>query len=128
MITPRRKPGSKKKALTVPGNTVKAFCQQIYKSHLYCTMLAGKRQAKIRENAPESGLVWGINILTIPEKYSGMKAGLSTGEYKGVVQAGREDPPAGLVRIPLPLVQGKAGRKCFIGKRKWTAGITEKWT
>lgn len=92
MTTPRRKPGSKKKALTVPGNTVKAFCQQIYKSHLYCTMLAGKRQAKIRENAPESGLVWGINILTIPEKYSGMKAGLSTGEYKGVVQEGREDP------------------------------------
>ena len=91
MTTPCRQPKQQEKALTVPGNTVKAFCQQIYKPHLYRTMLAGKRQAEIRENAPEIGLVWGINILTIPEKYI-MKAGLSTGEYKGVVQEGREDP------------------------------------
>ena len=36
-------------------------------------------------------------------------------------------PPSALVRIPLPLVQGKAGRQCSYGKRRWTARITGKW-
>lgn len=51
-------------------------------------MLAGKKQAKIRGNCPESGLVWGINILTIVKNY-GTIGICQQGEYKEVVQEGK---------------------------------------